>query len=471
VSGATITLADLREVDLFDGLTDPELQRWVDVAQLEEHEVGDILSEQGEPARGLTLLLDGDVRMLIVDGSRTEPMGHQHAPTWIGAVALITGGTTAARMQAETVCRVAFIPPQDFLEFTLAQPAVHRRVMGAIEPVMSRLAGVERNREHLASLGTMAAGLAHELNNPAAAARRAAAQMADALDVLSSTLGRFVESGIERSEAQKLVALQEEALYRANACTALDVLDAADREDELVALMESFGVDNAWELSEPLSSASLDDEWFGRVHEIAGPVTGGVLRWVAASLTARGLAAELAESTQRMSELVGAVKSYAYMDRGALVHVDIHEGLETTLTILHHKLKQTKIKVVRDYDRELPQITVYGSELNQVWTNLLDNAIGALGDQGTITISTQRDGDCVEVRIADDGPGIPDELGDRVFEPFFTTKGVGEGTGLGLDTARRIVVNRHDGSLSFTSTPGSTVFTVRLPLTATATAD
>jgi signal transduction histidine kinase len=466
VSEAPVTLADLRRIDLFDGLLDDELQRWVQVAEMSRLPPGHIISDQGEPPTGLTLLLDGNVRTFNVAGSRTEPLGRQHSPTWMGAVALITGGTTGVRMQTETTCLVASIPPQEFLRLTLAQPAVHRRIMGAIEPVMSRLAGIERNREHLASLGTMAAGLAHELNNPAAAARRAAAQMADALDVLSSTLGRFVESGIERSEAQKLVALQREALQRANASSALDVLDAADREDDLVALLETFDVEQAWELGEPLSAAGLDDDWVRQVHEIAGPVTGGVLRWVAASLTARGLAVELAESTQRMSELVGAVKSYAYMDRGALVQVDIHEGLETTLTMLHHKLKQTTIEVVRDYDRALPQVTVYGSELNQVWTNLIDNAIGALGDSGTITLTTRRDGDCVEVAIADDGPGIEAEIRDRVFEPFFTTKGVGEGTGLGLDTARRIVVDGHDGSLRFVSNPGATVFTVRLPLTA-----
>ncbi len=190
-----------------------------------------------------------------------------------------------------------------------------------------------------------------------------------------------------------------------------------------------------------------------------------MLRWVAASLTARSLAADLAESTQRMSDLVSAVKSYAYMDRGALVTVDLHEGLETTLTVLHHKLKQTQIEVVRDYDRELPPVTVYGSELNQVWTNLIDNAIGALGDTGTITLTTRRDGDCAVVSVTDDGPGIDSQIRDRVFEPFFTTKGVGEGTGLGLDTARRIIADRHDGSLSFESQPGRTTFTVRLPLT------
>jgi signal transduction histidine kinase len=169
-----------------------------------------------------------------------------------------------------------------------------------------------------------------------------------------------------------------------------------------------------------------------------------------------------------MSHLVGAVKTYAYMDRGDLVEVDLHEGIETTLVVLGHKLKHTSIEVKRDYDRDLPRMTVRGSELNQVWTNLLDNAIDALGDSGTITISTRRDVDCVVVEIGDDGPGIPDDVRDRVFDPFFTTKDVGRGTGLGLGTARRIVVDRHGGSLILSSEPGRTVFSIRLPLTAPA---
>jgi signal transduction histidine kinase len=203
------------------------------------------------------------------------------------------------------------------------------------------------------------------------------------------------------------------------------------------------------------------------VAELAGPATGAALRWVAATLTARRLAAEIEESTERMSGLVGAVKSYAYMDRGELVEVDVHDGLETTLTVLGYKLKHTAIAVVRDYDRALPLLTVRGSELNQVWTNLLDNAIDALGEQGTITITTSSEAGCAVVEITDDGPGIPDEASERIFDPFFTTKDVGQGTGLGLATARRIVVDRHHGSLSLASRPGHTTFTVRLPLTQT----
>jgi len=187
------------------------------------------------------------------------------------------------------------------------------------------------------------------------------------------------------------------------------------------------------------------------------------VRWIAASLLARELAAELAESTERMSKLVAAVKTYAYMDRGALVEIDVREGLDTTLTILGHKLKHTTIEVERDFADDLPRFQAYGAELNQVWTNLLDNAIDALGDSGTITISARRDGDCVEVDIADDGPGVPAEAREHIFDPFFTTKEAGKGTGLGLDTARRIVADRHHGSLALESEPGRTVFRVRLP--------
>jgi signal transduction histidine kinase len=338
-------------------------------------------------------------------------------------------------------------------------------VMRQVAPIASRITAVEANRERLASLGTMAAGLAHELNNPAAAARRAASQLTEALDAINSALRAFVEGGIEREDAERLVQLQQEAAERTSSATALDALDASDAEEELLGRLEDLGVEEPWKIAEPLAAAGLDQEWLDRVAALAGPVTGAALRWVAATLTAERLSSELCESTQRMSALVGAVKSYSYMDRGDLVEVDLHEGLETTLVVLGYKLKHTTIEVVRDYDRDLPKLTVHGSELNQVWTNLLDNAIDALGERGTITIATHADGDCAVVEIADDGPGVPHELAARIFDPFFTTKDVGRGTGLGLATARRIVVERHDGSLTLDSQPGRTVFRVRLPFT------
>ncbi len=464
MTAAGFTAADLRPVDLFDELDDDALAEWAAAARPLDAAAGDVLIDQGADPRGLLLLLEGRGQALLVDGERAEPVGIQVAPTWIGAIAVLTGGPMGVRMEAQTACHLAVVEPTDFRRLVFAHPAVHQRVMQQVAPVMSRVTGIEHNRERLAALGTMAAGLAHELNNPAAAAQRAAADLAEAIEVVSGTIARFVESGMERAEAEQLVALQREAIAGAAGRTALNALDAADAEDELLDRLQALGVPDPWRLAEPLAAAGVAEAWLDRVAAAAGPATGVALAWVAATLTARGLAEELQESTRRMSGLVGAVKTYAYMDRGDMVEVDLHEGLEATLTILNHKLKHTAIEVVRAYDRGLPPVTVRGSELNQVWTNLLDNAIDALGDAGTITVATRRDGSSVQVDIADDGPGIRAEDRERVFDSFFTTKEAGHGTGLGLATARRIVVDRHHGSLTVESGPGRTTFSVRLPL-------
>jgi signal transduction histidine kinase len=336
--------------------------------------------------------------------------------------------------------------------------------------VVERISAIGQNRERLESLGTMAAGLAHELNNPAAAARRTSAELGEALEVLSSTIGLFVESGLERAEAERLVLMQRQALASCALVDGRSALDTADAEYELTGALEQIGIEDAYKLVEPLARAGIDAPFLARVRQLAGPATDAAVRWIAASLLARVLAGELAESTERMSQLVGAVKRYAYMDRGGLMDVDVHEDLDTTLTILGHKLKHKSIAVRRSFDPGLPHIRAFGAELNQVWTNLLDNAIDALGETGTISISTRRDGNCIEVDLADDGPGVPPEIRERIFDPFFTTKEVGRGTGLGLDTARRIIVDRHRGSLTLETPPGGgSLFRVRLPIEQPAT--
>ena len=465
VSEPPVTVAELRTVDLFEDLSDEQLAEWVAAARTYRVESGGVIAEQGVLPAGLQLLLKGDAQSTIIDGGRSEPVGLQKAPTWMGAIAVLTEGPLGVRMQARSACRMAIIESEDFRRLAFAQPAIHRRVMQQVAPVMSRVTSIEQSRERLTSLGTMAAGLAHELNNPAAAARRAAAQMTEALEAIGSALGSFVEAGIEREQARQLVALQRQAVAHAAACSALDSLDASDAEDDLRDRLEALGVSEAWRLAEPLAAAGVDQAWLDQVAAAAGPATDAALRWVAASLIAGRLAGELEESTERMSTLVTAVKSYSYMDRGDLVEVDLHEGLETTLAVLGHKLKHSEIVLVREYDRALPKLTVRGSELNQVWTNLLDNAIDALGERGTITISTHADGQCAVVEVSDDGPGVPEDVAARIFDPFFTTKDVGQGTGIGLATARRIVVDRHDGSLTLDSLPGRTTFRVRLPFT------
>jgi signal transduction histidine kinase len=460
------TGSDLRDLDLFSELSDEQLEPWAAAAALAELPAGTMVAEQGERPRGVTLLLAGTIEALVSDGSVLAPVGDHVAPTWVGATTALTDTPSGVWMRASTDVRVATIGADDFVELAIEYRCVFRRVMAKVRPVMERLTTLEQNRERLTSLGTMAAGLAHELNNPAAAARRSSADLAEALEVLSSTIGMFVESGIGRDGAAKLVALQREALDGRSERSPLTALDAADAEDELADALTAAGVAEGWRIVEPLAAAGVDRSFVERVTALAGPATDATIKWIAASLSARELAGELAESTDRMSKLVMAIKTYAYMDRGGVVEVDLREGLETTLTILGHKLKHKRIQIVRDYDGELPRLTVHGAELNQVWTNLLDNAIDALGDHGTITITTRQDGSCAEVDIADDGPGIPSEIRDRVFDPFFTTKDVGRGSGLGLDTSRRILVERHRGSLTLDSAPGRTVFRARLPMTA-----
>ena len=456
--------ADLRPIDLFTELSDEELETWAEAAEVREIPAGTVMAKQDETKTGLVLILEGTIEALVQDGSGDEPIGDHVAPTWMGAIPTLVGGPSAVRMVARDDIRVAVIPPDRFVDLVLAHRAVFHRVMAKVRPVTRRINQRESNRERLAALGTMSAGLAHELNNPVSAAKRAASDLADALDVLTSTVGLLVESGIERAQAAELVDLQREAAATCANHEPLSALDAADAEDALSDALTDAGVEEPWRISDPLVSAGIDPSFVARVAAAAGPATVATLRWIAASLGARQLSAELRDSTDRMGELVKAIKTYAYMDRGEVVQVDVREGLDSTLILLKHKLKHTEITVERNYDPALGRLTVHGAELNQVWTNLLDNAIDALGEKGHITITTRADGDCAEIDIADDGPGIPVEIRDRVFDPFFTTKDVGSGTGLGLDTARRILVERHHGSLTLESQPGQTVFRARLPL-------
>ena len=463
------SIDELRAIDLFEGLSDEELARWAEVAEVKTASAGSLIYDAEEDTEmAVRLLLDGELQVLFRLDGRIEPGGHQQAPTWLGAIPVLTETPLAGRLQAATDIRYADILPEPFTELVLQNVNVFRRVMRQVRPVSNRLAATEQNRERLASLGTMAAGLTHELNNPAAAARRAASDLVDALEILASTIGRFVEAGIERTTAESLVELQREAIARLESAEdAPTGLDAADAEDDLSDALDELGVADGYRLAPALVAAGIDRAWLERLSTVAGPATGAAVAWVAASLNARGLAAELCESTDRMSTLVNAVKTYAYMDRGDVVEADVHEGIKTTLMVLGHKLKHTSIRVEKHLDKSLPKIMIRGGEMNQVWTNLLANAIQALGDSGTITISTQRDGPCIRVDIADDGPGIPPETLERIFDPVFTTKGVGQGTGLGLDTARRIVEERHNGTLGVESEPGNTVFHVWLPLDAT----
>jgi signal transduction histidine kinase len=454
---------ELRKMDLFEGLTEAQLDAWAAEIEISDAEDGDRLLTQGE-SPGPLLLFTGKTRGFHESDGRIDPMTPNYAPTWIGAIAAITESPLPLNVEADGPCRWAIIPRDRFIDLALHTPTVHQKVMHVIGPVMRGINAREASRERLTSLGTMAAGLAHELNNPAAAARRAASDLVDAVDVICHALEAFVEYGVEREEAGQLLKLQREAIERADAREAMDAMDASDAEDAMLDVLEDLGIEDAWKFAEPLGTAGLDADWVERVQAIAGPATKKTLSWVVASLTARGLAGELLESADRMSQLVKAVKVYAYMDRGDVVIADVHEGLESTMLMLGYKLKHSQVKIKRHYDKTLPQLTMHGSELNQVWTNLLDNAIGALGPDGVITVTTSADNGCVKVDIGDNGPGIPEDIRSRIFDPFFTTKDVGSGTGMGLDTARRIIEQRHKGSITFDTGEGGTTFHVWLPV-------
>ncbi len=263
-----------------------------------------------------------------------------------------------------------------FLAFLHETPLAMRTAVRLIAPIAQAAESIVRQQEKLAALGTLSAGLAHELNNPAAAARRTASELAEAMETLQDTVHQFVSSGMEREQVARLVELQQAARKAAAGTASGDAMDAADREDALAARLDELGADG-WRLAEPLVRAGVDDAWLAQVAEAAGGARVAALEWVAASLTATGLVAELHESTARISELVSAIKDYTHMDRAAVAEVDLHEGLDSTLTILGHRLKQGSVTVERHYDRTLPRVTAHGSELNQVWTNLIVNSLDA----------------------------------------------------------------------------------------------
>jgi signal transduction histidine kinase len=460
----TVALAELQAIDLFEGVPEEQLRPWLDALEEKRLAPGDEVQHFGSRTGAFTLLLEGRLDGYLRRDGHDEHDHYHQAPTWLGAMSTLTGDESIVTIRASEPSRIAQVGAEGFKALLFATPVAFQRVMRTFRPVLSRFSAMESQREKLAALGQMSAGLAHELNNPAAAAKRSAQALGDALDSINTVMATFIDAGVEREEAAELVRLQQDALVRACAATPQDAIGLADAEDQMGELLEVHGIPDAWRIAEPLAAAGLDRDWLDQVQRNAGPAFPAAVDWVATSLTARSLADDLREATGRMSELVGAIKAYTYMDKSDLQEVDVHDGLEATLTILHHKLKHTRIKVRREYGEGVPRICVYGSELNQVWTNLLDNAIDALGEEGTITVATACwRGTGVEVAISDDGPGIPEDVQRRVFDPFFTTKGVGAGTGLGLDATRRIVHDRHDGDLAFASRPGQTTFTVRLP--------
>jgi signal transduction histidine kinase len=317
-----------------------------------------------------------------------------------------------------------------------------------------------RQRQSLVTLGKLAAGLAHEINNPAAAAIRAVDALDGASQTLISSLGKLAHDEIS---AQQFIALDELRSQLDPHAAAKDPLAVSDREEELYSWLSQRRIDQEWIIAPPLAAAGADLAWCERAAALLpGAALEAGLEWVASTLLAATLLAELRQSTNRVSELVAAVKSYSQMDRASMQRIDVTSGIESTLTMLAHKLGDG-VTVMREYGADVPQVEAHAGELNQVWTNLIDNAIDAMGETGTLKITTSAQDDGVQVEIADTGPGMSAEVAARAFEAFYTTKDVGKGTGLGLDIVRRIVEERHGGTIKIESQPGNTVLRVRIP--------
>lgn len=321
-----------------------------------------------------------------------------------------------------------------------------------------------RQTEKMAALGKLSSGLAHELNNPAAAAGRASSQLVESLGRLQEATLELTRAGIDHEVLASLIKLDEELQRRSLANIQLSTLEASDLEDEIIRWLEANGVTDAWEAAATLVAAGMQSaDLDNMASTLPAHALGQAAGWLCRSCTAQDLAREVVSSSQRISTLVNATKSFSYMDQDSIQTVDIHQGIEDTITVLGEKLRNG-INVVRKFDQSLPRVQVRASELNQVWMNLLDNAADALRGQGTVTIRTYRHEDKLAVEIADDGPGVPDDIQPRVFDPFFTTKDVGEGAGLGLDVARRIVTTRCNGNIGLRCQPGETIFWVYLPV-------
>ncbi|MEU7033074.1 ATP-binding protein [Streptomyces sp. NPDC046237] len=469
---------------LFEKLTPEQLGRLCAEGRVERFEPGPVYTE-GEPATCFYVMIEGTVVLYRrVGGDDVEVSRTSQRGVYAGAMQAYLGDrvpqTYNNSMRVTESTRFFVLPAQSFADimqewFPMAAHLLEGLFFGSKNT--QRAVG---QRERLLALGSLSAGLTHELNNPAAAAVRATAALRERVGKMRHKLAIIARGPYSREALASLIEIQERTAERVAKAPVLSPLEASDREDELADWLDDHGIPEGWRIAPTFVQAGLDTDWLEQVAAtVAEDILQGAVGWLNYTVETELLMDEIDDSTNRISHLVDAAKQYAQLDRAAHREVDVHELLDSTLLMLSGKIGP-RVRVVKEYDRSLPEVPAYPAELNQVWTNLIDNAVAAIastggdGDadgDGTLTVRTAREGDRLLVEFRDTGPGVPDDIRSRIFDPFFTTKPVGEGTGLGLDISWRIVVNKHHGSLQVESVPGDTRFQVLLPLTAAPESD
>ena len=457
----------LRRVHVFADLPDEQLQWFAGNSEDRHYAAGDVMFRKGDKPEAMIVYLEGESHAYW-DVSDHDIVYISHAGDQKTEVSGMLPFSRMTEFQvtgyAVTDVRLLWFPVRFFPEMMQRMPLLVERLVGIMSDRVREATTLDQQQDKLIALGKLSAGLAHELNNPAAGATRAANDLIETLKELRAADMRLCSHDLNEEQQESIDAFESKAIDHTATAKQLNSLDQSDREDEVSEWLEAHGIGEPWKLSGNLVEAGMDSAALEQLlGEIPSTATADVLARVNCQLAAAKLASEIKTATARITELVGAIKEYSYMDQAKVQELDVHKGLDNTLLILKYKLKKKNISVTREYAESLPLIKAYGSELNQVWTNLIVNAVDAMNEGGKLKVRTKREPTDIMVEIRDNGGGIPAPVRSRIFEPFFTTKQVGEGTGLGLDTVARIV-RKHRGNVRFESRPGDTCFQVRLPI-------
>ncbi len=453
----------LKSVPLFSELPEADLRRLCEAAEDVHVAAGEQLFAEGSPGDRAYVITDGKLEVVKASGPREVLLNVLGAGDVVGEMALLEGNPRMASVNARTDSTLVAITKDQLDDLLTTSLPATRALFYTVLGRWRSTEGMLRQGEKMAQLGTLTAGVAHELNNPAAAVKRGADQVGEVIERYANAESQLAAAGLAPSVAERIDAETARAREVGGNPPDIAPLTRSDRESEVETWLDGIGVSDGWELAPSLVDLGHDASSLAELTRDAGPAQApAIVQRLASAYAMHSLLAEIGQGAGRISDIVKALKSYAYLDQAPVQDVDLHEGLDNTLLILRGKLKG--IEVRREYASDLPKFEAFGSELNQVWTNLIDNAADALDGSGTITLRTRTEEEWAVVDVEDDGPGIPREIQSRVFDAFFTTKPPGKGTGMGLDITYNIVVYKHRGDIQLASEPGMTRFTVWLPL-------